>query len=165
LLNRFAFNESKALEEDETKVNSKTLEPSFNFESAVLDGADFSKAKLIIPSTKQEITVEEALKRIHQSEQKFENRLNQHVDLVTPMNRGIAKQNAKKLFDQKENRRSELKQILEGLFGEVSQINKDTKFTSNKTLNDAFIAPIKKRIRRNDKQGKSTPNPFATFPE
>jgi uncharacterized protein YjbI with pentapeptide repeats len=46
VLNRYAFDESKALEEDETNVNSTKLEPSFNFEGAVLDGANFSRVKM-----------------------------------------------------------------------------------------------------------------------
>jgi hypothetical protein len=154
LLNRCAFDERKVLEQDNGKVNSDVLENSFDFTGAFVDGADFSKAKLIVPSIKQEITVEEALKRIHQSEKKFENRLNQNVDLVTPMNRGIARENAKKRFDEKENRRNELKQILSTLFPASMSVTKKTKFSSNTLQNKDYKLQFKELDNNGEYQAR-----------
>jgi uncharacterized protein YjbI with pentapeptide repeats len=163
LLNRYAFDTTKVLEQDNAKVNSTELEPSFNFDGAFVDGADFSKARLIIPSSKKEITVEEAIQFVNQNHEEKRTKALEIAEKETLLvERLLIKDRAEKTFIQNMARTDEIKNVLDSLFKNVAGVNQNTLFTNDKELNEKFTQPIKDRIKK-DEQPQPGTNPFATF--
>jgi hypothetical protein len=149
------------LEEDESKVNSTTLEPSFNFEGANLNGANFSKAKFIVPKSKDEMTVEEALTFVDRDFKKEKKaNLSEAKQEINLVDRVLMEDRAKRTCAQNESKKEALKKWMEALFGDVKSIDNNTTFSENQALNKDFRDEIQDRINKND-QNKPTANPFA----
>jgi uncharacterized protein YjbI with pentapeptide repeats len=160
LLNRVAFDTTKVLEEDESKVNSTTLEPSFNFEGAVLDGANFSKAKFIVPNSNERVTVEEALAFKNRNfEAEKEQALNDAKQQVFMVDKCLLKDRAEQDFVKNKAKVVTLNRWLERIFGKAKSVNEETIFSQNEALNKDFIDTIQIRMPKND-QDKSNSNPF-----
>jgi uncharacterized protein YjbI with pentapeptide repeats len=136
LLNRYAFDESKAYEEDDAKVNSNVLEPAFVFDGAILDGANFSKAKILIRGLKDPITVEKALEMVFEDRPTLEQKMIQEAQY----NNGVVDFVVGRFrYQQALKQRNTIKQTLLDLFKHAQYNEEYPTFMENRVDNNEFI--------------------------
>jgi hypothetical protein len=132
------------LEEDDAKVNSNVLEPSFNFEGAVLEGADFSKAKLLVAGMKEPITVEEAIKLCHVQKNKPQPVLSIPLLACASKEKGLLLQHAVAASLKQEEKVARIEEILNSIFTSNIQTDENTRFAKDEKINKDFCSRFKK---------------------
>ena len=148
-----AFDKSKVLEKDNSKVDSDVLENSFNFDGAFVDDADFSKAKLIIPSTKQVITVEQGIQFINRNHGEERKKALETAEKETLLvERFMMRDRVEKAFAKNMIQKKELQQAMEGFFGTIVYEKDLPKFMQDEKKNEKFIDLLE--IKKKDKEAE-----------